>query len=165
MAKDGKTGVIEKTVLKKSYEETHIEWKIPNITRINEIEESYFFYESPSFFMNDASCYLELYPNSDETDFMRMFIYVDVKQKVSPEYNVSLKKLDGTIEHLVSGILIKIDKACFVMGDIIKRSQLLKRKSELAPDDVVTIICSFKRELTDCTESSNKTVPLKLISK
>lgn len=165
MATNKETGIIENTVLKQMNEKVQIEWRIPDITMVIKAER-FTSYDSPSFFINDVSWFLRLFPTSVlDKEFMRLYIRSNVGQDFSPEYNISLKKLDGSEEHLVSGIPKKATKKCFDLGLIIRRSQLMERKSELAPHDVLTIICRFKRELVDFTEPSDKTMPLKLISK
>lgn len=168
MASREKTGIIEKKDLTTSYEETHVEWRIPDFFPISETADLYeTYYNSPTFTINDASCYLRLYPRSSRNcEFMRLFINCNVNREYPPEYNINLKRLDGCMEYLVSGILEEKeqDKMCDI-GDIIKRSKLQQRKSELAPQNVLTIICRLKRETNHSTESSDKTMPPKLISK
>lgn len=166
MANYKDAGAIQK-VLKKMYEETQVEWRISDFSIKAENVDLAFHYESPKFFINDICCFLRLYPTSGTNNaFMRMYISTNVLQVHSSEYHISLKKLDGSVEQLLSGCLEKNKKDARVcdMGNIIKRSELLLRMSELAPQNALTIICTLKREIKHSTEPSDKIMPLKLIS-
>lgn len=161
-------GIIEKTVLKKTYEEAQVEWRIPGFPTAEIRDSTLFHYESPTFSINDISCFLRLYPKSARNcEFMRMYISTNVLREYSSQYNISLKKLDGSVEQLLSGSLEKNEKDATVcdMGDIIKRSELLQRKSELVPENALTIIITLKREINHPTEPLDKTMSLQLISK
>lgn len=151
-------GIIEKEVLR-------FEWKIPDFSTIVETEEIFSCFESPTFFSFNG--FLRLYPRSElDSQYMRLFLKIKEQLEYPLAYNFSLKKSDGSEQQLVSGILERNNTNGDV-GNLIKRSKILLRKSELAPQNAITIICILKREITHSTQptASDLTLPMKLISK
>lgn len=167
MTTNKETGTIEKTILLKIHEEAHIEWTIPDFPKIAETEDAHIRYDSPSFFVIGVSWRLELFLKlALDFEFIRLFITTKVKREYSVEYNLSLKKSDGSAQQLVSGILKDYD-IMHDVGNVIKRSELLKQKSEVLHQDALTIICTLKREVSYSTHptGSDLIMPLKLNSK
>lgn len=161
-----KTGIIEKTI-QKIHEEARIEWKISDFITVVEVDDACDGYDSPAFFINDISWFLRLFPRSTlNPEFMRLFIVADEKKDYSVEYNVGLKKSDGSVQKLVSGIRKNSDLDSGV-GNIIKRSELLQQKSELIYQNAISIICTLKYEIAHSTQpgASDLTRPFTLISK
>lgn len=94
--------------------------------------------------------------------------YNDVKRKYSVECYFGLKKCDGSVEQFASKIL-EIKDADTAFMPFIKKLELIQRRSELVPCDVLTVVCTLKL-MTESGNSSqlimlDEVKPLKLISK
>lgn len=155
-------GIIENT-----HEDALIKWKIPDFSKVAKTKKSRICYDSPVCYINDIKCHFELFPVSAlDSKYMRLFIKTYMQREYSLEYEISLEKSDGSAQQLANGILEGNNTRCDV-GNLIKMYKLLLRKFELAPKNVLTILCKFKR-VTGCSTkrtASDSTVPVKFISK
>lgn len=157
------TGIIERTVSKITREEL-IEWRIPDFSILVATSPCL---ESPIFIVNDVSWFLTLYLRmGSNLDFLRVYIETKEIREYTLEYTFSLKKSDGSMEHMVNGIL-EGNRTCSDSQNLIKRSEILQRNSELTPQDVATLICKLKYEIIHPTQLTtlDKTKTHKLISK
>lgn len=157
------TGTIERTeVLKKTYEEELIEWRFPDFATIVKTKDMITCYDSPTFIVSGTSWFLRLYPTQGSNlEFMRMYLMAEAKREYAVEYNFSLKKSDGSMMQIQSGIM-EGNKPTSQHRNFISRSDILP-----ISQDVVALICRLKYEVTHSTQpiSSDKTKTLKLISK
>lgn len=126
-------------------------------------------FESPFFTVADVSWSLNLYPcliqRSDIVDFC-FTCKGKQDRNCSIEYYLGLKKCDGNIKQFASGILDK-DTNISDTIDLIEKAKLIQLKTELVPENILTIICTMKL-MTDShsTQPTNDKINLlKLISK
>lgn len=161
------TGIIERAVPKKTYEEELFEWRIPDFSTVIETKDPGTCYDSPTFIVCDVSWFLRLCPSlGSNLDDLRVYIRTSEKREYSLKYNFSLKILDGSTEQLACGIL-EGNRTSSNTHYLIKRSEICRRKSDLIPEDILTLVCRLKYEITHCTQpiASGKTKTPKFISK
>lgn len=142
-------------------ERIQFEWKIADFFKLTE-DGKYLDYASPTFSVADASLCLKLWPNWNvRIEFVRLYLRSHKKRKHTIEYYFGLKKIDGSMEHLLSGILEGHELCSDDNGNFIAKTELLKRKSELVPGNVLTIICTLKLKTVN-SQSVPPTVVKKL---
>lgn len=138
-----------------SYGIKHFKWTILDFFTIVE-DKKCTRCDCPTFSFADTSWHLRLYPNWwNDHEFSQLVLYNDTERDYLVEYNFGLRKCDGTMEHLLSGIL-KGDQLSSDQFNFVKKSELLWRKSELVPGDVLTVVCTVKL-MTETTRSSEQT--------
>lgn len=135
------------------YEIKYFEWKIPDFFTIIETKTP-FFYESPTFSVADTLWHMRLYQNS-KIEFTELALYSRIKRKILVEYNFGLKRSDGDIKHFGRGIF-KIEEFSNHGHHKIDILELMQQKSELMPDNVLTITCTLKL-MTEITYSPEQT--------
>lgn len=149
--------------VEEKHEEKEIEWKITNFFSLaenrNEIRCS-------DFSFAGSLWYLRLFPKSIERPgFMYWCLWPVNGHNCSLVYNFGLKKEDGSVEYLNEGILREnhVHSAFYY----IKLIEIQQRKRELAPTNVLIIICTLKRITTDSDQPKILDNPKieKLISK
>lgn len=143
-------------VEKLPYDIKHFEWKISDFFTFIEITD-YRPLKSPTFSIADTSWNLKLYLNWNYSTypFIQLFLWNEKRREYLVEYYLGLKKCDGRVEQLLSGIFKEVAKRNEKV-DFIMRSELMQRKSELVPGDVLTITCTVKL-MTEPTYSSEQT--------
>lgn len=138
------------SVLQKTHELTQIEWKVVDIFADVE-DENFKCFVSPTFSFADATWRLLLagkfLSNPESTSLILMR---NEHRNCSLEYTFGLKKLDGSVELLDRGIMKDDQKRS--EHRFIKLSEVLRRKSELAPSGIVTITCSLKLEASQSND-------------
>lgn len=139
--------------------EVTFEWKIEAFSSLAvEIDT---FYNSPKFYFSNASWNLKIYPNGEkehETEGS-IGLYLMKKSSDSPvtlNYTIGLKTVDGKKEANQNYTYIFHHKDWgYGRRNLISRSDLLNKKSELLPSDVLTITCTMKNnEPKDVTGKS-----------
>lgn len=131
------------------------EWSIPDYFTIVE-DRKFGCYDSHAFSVADTSWYLRLYPYwNDRTEFVHLALFNNITREYLVEYSCGLKTCDGSMEQLLNGIL-KGDEVRNKETNFIRKSQLVQRKSELVPGNVLTITCTVKL-MTEMAHSSEKT--------
>lgn len=165
-------------VTRMPYEIQEIEWRIPDIFTVAEEVKS--FIASSTFSVTDVLWHLRLWPRTEQ-----MYLYLacdayqensnrnlasDAHRECSVKYYLGLKRIDDRVKYLLSGTIQK-NEARNSQGFFITNAQLLERKSELVPDNVLTIVCTMKwmTHVSQITAQPaailDKTKSLKLISK
>lgn len=165
MSKIGKVDVRKGKRMRIS-EITHAEWRIPDFFSISEYKSDAY-NESPTFSVAGMPFYFRLYPrNPIHPEAAWCYLKSDTTRDFHVEYNFGLKKLDSSVEQLQGGI-IKGRETCGISTGYLYITDLLMRKSELVPDNVLTLTCTFKPENVQPIETTELENPkeLKLISK
>lgn len=163
MCSPEKLGSIENT-----YEETQVEWKITDFWKTTK-DEKFTYHNSPFFTFSNFSWFFQFYPKSKiihECIAFYLGCGGGLCGEKSVEYTLGLKRGDNDVEHLVAGIMNRPEK--FSAVNHVKRSEIIQRKCELLPDDVLTIFCILKHGTIHSTQSkheSTKKEMKKLISK
>ena len=147
-----------------------IEWKIVDFLSISE-DQNYIRYASPTFCFANVQWHLRIWPKGIlpcSSEFVTLYLLRHVKQELSMEYNLGLKRCDSNVEQLVTGVL-KQNSTCSDDILLIRKSDLMQRKSELLPCNIFTVTCTLKVINTNSHSSQpnllDKTEPLKLIGK
>lgn len=150
-----------------------IEWKIPYSVAVSPVLKHTIF-SSPPFSVTDFRWQVTLFQDWIEgsPEFIEICLtecHHDAKRGYSVECSFGLKKSDGSVEQLVSQIL-KVGDKDTDFANLIKKSELCRRKSELVSGDVLTIVCSVMfsvKRINNCIQPATLDVvkPLKLISK
>ena len=144
-----------------------VEWRIADFFSIVE-DKNYYRYASPTFSFAKAQWHLRLWPKwTDAPEFMSVYLLRNTGDGMTVEYHLGLKKSNGDVEQLIGGTL---ETETFIsMEGLIRKAELLQRKSEFAPYDILTVTCVIKR-INEPTSSNQDTLldqakQLKLISK
>lgn len=151
---------------KRIYEDTHAEWRIAEFFLVTEYNDSKY-YDSPTFPVAGETFFFRLYPRK-RTHPECACIYLNSKRHrdFSVEFNIGVKKLDDSVEQLNGGIMNGAESYCSQPGNVVI-SEILRRKSELCSNNVLTFTCTVKPETLHSSETTEmeKTKVLKLISK
>lgn len=129
--------------------EITIEWRIKDFSSLHhEIGKHY---ESPKFYFCGASWTIWLYPNGDTEESKDwLSLYVVRKSNGSPvtlDYTLGLKSIDKKNDVLLTDTddFHGIDYG-WGMREVILKTELMNKKSELLPSDILTVICSLKNK-------------------
>ena len=127
--------------------------------------------DSTTFFFGDVDTtyHMRCYPrwiNDDKC--VGLYLVRNAAGEFPVEYTFGLRRCDSSVLQLVNGIMAKA-KTTSDKINLIKKTELLHRKSELAPGDTLTIICTLKY-MSEMAHSTQNTLfeearPSKLISK
>lgn len=151
------------SVLHKTHELTQIEWKVVDIF-VDAEDENFKCFVSPTFSFADATWRLLLagkfMSNPESTSLILMR---NEHRNCSLEYTFGMKKYDGTIELLDRGVMKDDQKRS--EHRFTKLSEVLKQKAELAPNGIVTIMCTLKLEALNKDPNMNEPQRKKLKSK
>lgn len=135
------------------YEIKQIEWEIPDFFSL---ERNCL--DSPDFTVADCVWYLTLCPKWKlKEGLVELSLQCLNGREYSVEYYLGLKKCDGSVKQFVSGILGKDDDETDLIS-LIEKTELLQLKAELAPKDILTVVCTMKPMI----ESSHSTQPIVL---
>lgn len=119
------------------------EWKIPNFSSLCQID---YYYDSSPFTFMDVPFYLRIFPIRNTYDSLSLFLLSHKELSFDVTYSFSIKKSDGTLV----GTKIATKSSVFKQSDgfflFSKVSNLEERKSELLPDDTLTVICELFTE-------------------
>lgn len=151
------------------YEDTLAEWRITRFFSISEYKLDAEYYESPIFSIEGAPLFFSLFPrNMHHPECATLYLNSKVYREFSIKYNFGFRKLDGSVEQLKngSGIMNGKEKRCALSSDIVL-AEVLERKSELVPSDVLTVTCTIKPDIIHCTQANELEKPkaIKFISK
>lgn len=128
--------------------EVEVQWRIPDFfTLSDKVDDCYI---SPTFYFAGTSWYVQIHPNGETTRDSSGHIGIflvrgDSGPAISVKYHLKVvgskenKEFSSTADFTTKGCGWGISK-------IMVRSNLLERKSEFAPGDVVTIRCSLKHD-------------------
>ena len=149
-------------------EKLEVEWRIADFFSITE-DRNYYRYTSPIFSFAKCQWLLRLWPKwRDASEFMTVYVLRNKGGGTSVEYHIGLRKFDGNVQQFVSGTMIN-ETIISEGSPLIKKSELLQRKSEFAPCNILTVTCIIKwiNISTDYTQGTllDPAKPLKLISK
>lgn len=133
------------------YEIKQIEWEIPDFFSLESC------LDSPDFTVADCVWYLTLYTKWKLQEGLEFSLQCVSNREYSVEYYLGLKKCDGSVKQFVSGILGKDDDETDLIS-LIEKTELLQLKAELAPKDILTVVCTMKPII----ESSHSTQPIVL---
>ena len=134
------------------------EWRILDYLSLP--EESGQVYFSPLFSLAGESCWLAILPNGDvENDSIRFIGLALVMENSVPEISLevsfSFKTSDGKEDrrrHEVEEM--SADEAkIYTANRCLLRAELLERKSELLPSNVLTVLCTVKNKISTKDES------------
>lgn len=129
------------------WKEFDIEWKIKNFFSLS--RKNAVFYSSPLFSFAGGPWYLQIYPNGesdDETDG-----YIDLllcRENSNPpiirKFSFALKTMDG-MKHQEKHLTCIFDESSMINGvyKFISRFELLERRNELVPADILTVVCNL----------------------
>lgn len=130
-------------------DDMEIEWTISDFFGIP--EEKDVKYSSPDFYFADATWYLQMYPfgssKNDSTGSISCYLQRrNLIRPVNLECELGLMKKDGRMEEECKYVRT-FDENVTSWGckRFITRSQLLTRKSDLDPSNVLTFVCRMKR--------------------
>ena len=154
-------GLVEETA-QKTYDVSQIEWRLDNFSSFIQTRDI-MRYESPEFFFNDHPWRLRLWINWMGRENLGLYVKSAVDRKFSIEYNLGLKKLDGRVEKLTTGIINGDDMAGDAYTIKLYSTSCTYRMYEQIPRNTLTIVCTLKREITH--SALEETTPLKLKSK
>lgn len=151
------------------YEDTYAEWRITQFFSISEYKLDAEYYESTTFSIEGAQLFFSLFPrNMHHPECATLYLNSRVNREFSIEYNFGFRKLGGSVEQLKNGngIMKGKEKRCAQSSDIVL-SEVLERKFELVPSDVLTVTCTIKPEIIHSTEANELEKPkaLTFISK
>lgn len=127
-----------------------VEWIINDFFKF--AENSDVKYSSPSFDFGGETWCMWIYPNTlkpkDTVGQVKCFlIKYKSNSSIMVTYKLGLKKRDGNMDEKCSYTsTFKEEETGYGCKSIISKSELLERKSDLAPNNVVTIICKISRE-------------------
>ena len=124
-----------------------VEWKMKNFFSPASDDEFFF---SPSFSFDGETWCIQMYPNGDGDNnsigYIDLFLFRHSDgPPVNPEFYFALKSVSGkkfqgsyhmhvfTNEHYKSGVF-----------KFMSRSKLLEKRSELVPDDTLTVVCTMR---------------------
>lgn len=158
-------GEIDTKKCKQIYEETYAEWRISEFFSVSEYND-FNFYDSPTFCVTDVPFFLRLFPRtSSHPESATLYLHSKMHREFSIKFNFGLKKLDGSMEQLKSGTMK--GKEIYAQSRDIVLSEVIQRKSELVPNDVLTVTCTLMPDIVYSPETTElvKLKPLKLISK
>lgn len=131
------------------WKELDIEWKIKNFFSLSRKK---LFYDSPLFSFAGDPWRLQIYPNGDSDD--ETDGYIDLllfRENSSPpiivDFSFALKPVDGNgKKHEEKRLTSVFDENSIIDGvyKFISRFELLERRKELVPSDILTVICNLK---------------------
>lgn len=131
--------------VKKIPTEYDIEWSIQNFFSLSKECNNYYY--SPPFSFEGTSWYFQIFPNGNKVSgVVSLYLYRDsANPPIRLEYTFGIKTLNGKKDS-VKYISYVFQKAHQGYGEqsFLLRSNLLERKSDLMPADVLTIVCSLK---------------------
>ena len=126
----------------KKHEQTEVEWKIRDFFSTAE-DENFGYHQTESFSFAGVLWHLKLWPEFQGMfDEMRLLLERENLVECPIAYYLSLKRVDGNLEQISSGVLENDRGKTFYYP--IKRSELIRRKEELVPSGVLTVMCSLK---------------------
>lgn len=127
------------------------EWKIKDIFSFTEEDDEYYFF-SPTFSFNDASWCIVIHPNAGSNGRTPGCIDLHL---IRNDYHSSPIKLDFSLCLKTAYGLKYRDKHYIRVFDqinyksplhrMIARSELLARKTELAPAGILTVVCTMRK--------------------
>lgn len=141
MSDNGRLGEIERKMEIKVFE-----WKISDFCSLSNCKNDW--YTSPCFDFSNASWYFSFSPEGDEESsegYIALYLHCDddIGSHITFILELGFKREDE-VENVKSELVRfegKYDIWCF--SDFFLRTELLKRKSELLPEDTLTIVCSM----------------------
>lgn len=122
-----------------------VEWIINDFFTF--AEESDVKYNSPSFDFSGATWYLRIYPNGrttkDTSGALECYLLKHESDfKITLSYKLGIKKRGGDMDDKCNYTSTFEEKELgYGCSGIISTSELLERKYDLAPNNVLTIIC------------------------
>lgn len=99
-------------------------------------------FESTPFTVAGIPWHFRMQPNWKNSVALCLESPLDDRE-YSIEYYIGLKKRDGYVEQFISGIM-ETDDDVFLVTPLIKNKELLLRKTELAPRNILTVVCTMK---------------------
>lgn len=138
-----------------------VEWRIDSFSSLSEEPGSSLVlnYCSPNFSFSGEPWFLGIWPNgwsgTDSSGYVNLCLCKGFNNSsIKQEFSVSLKTVKGEKEN---------EEHCTKVFDkgnrwhrfnrFIARSELLRRRSELMPHDVMTVVCIMKRTTSDESDS------------
>ena len=130
--------------IKEIKDNMEIEWRITDFFALSET-----IYHSPIFHFAGTTWRLRIYPNGNvknETvgNVDCYLLLDDSSRSVTLTYELGLKKVNGNIDNECSYTETFDEKAGYGCRGLVSRSELLSRVSELAPSNILTIICKLR---------------------
>lgn len=145
-------------------EELNIEWRIEDF--ISLLEEHNKFHTSFSFSFAGHSWCMRIYPNGCEEQKSVGYIGLYLRRNsfgpaIKMNFSLGLKTFDGEKdpEKYCVHTFQKIDEGCGSIK-LLSKSELLQRKSDLLPADILTVFCSLMHEKS--TENESKSLVFKI---
>lgn len=127
-----------------------IEWRIKNFSSLQ--HEIDVWYESPNFYFSGASWSIVLYPNG-ETQYESngwLGLYLMRWSSGSPvtlDYTLGLRSIDNKNDVLITDTAdFHENEDGWGMRKVILKTELMDRKSELLPSDILTVVYSLKNK-------------------
>lgn len=130
--------------------EVQMEWRVPDFSSLTEKTNEY--YNSPTFNFLDASWYMRIYPNGQSNfnsagHFGLYLLRGDAGQEITVKFCLKLVSVEQKNSVTwAQRYTFGVKNEGWGCPKLISRPFLLARKSEFAPEDTVTIVCSVKRE-------------------
>ena len=136
-----------------------LEWKIDNFFSYNEEDLQL---NSPDFLVLNTMWYIQICPNGstrhNSKGCVSLYMYrKDDKDPQTVEYRLGIKNVNNTVECELIDVAT-ISTSGWGYHKFIKRSDLLQRKSELVPSDILTVTCTImmKNNTSDLDSSKYK---------
>lgn len=137
------------------------EWSIKNVFSLSEKDGKA--YQSPDFHYNGQTWILRFYPNGwSGRDSYRHIDVGLVRESFGPParlaYSLSIKTVKGNKdneEHREKIFSDDIDLDDDILRRFLLRSELLRRRSELLPDGILTFICTMKNRTSPGSASKS----------
>lgn len=127
---------------KTSYEEIQFEWELSDYF-LNDITRIHADIDSRTFRFGRSWWKLVLRQGS-ASDSEHLFIdKLTTNKELKVEYKIGLKKTDGSVEQFFTDMRDVVE--CGLLVCTIPKSEMLKRKYELAPPNGLTIMCILRR--------------------
>lgn len=156
-----------KDELYESSGELGIEWKVADFFSLS--EEAGCYYQSPPFTFAKSTWNLQLFPGGDNIQndsnsyisvYLRGSNFMELPNTVT--FMLGMKKADGIVEKIVDNKKHSFDEKSSVAGQqkFYQRSEILRRKAELAPTGDFILTCTVKHNTTKTLEVATQQMKL-----